>query len=79
MRHKRRKELSERERTAAVEAAAKLHRHLRIDMTNLQPGSADYLALSALSDSVNRSIRELTGSDPEWMRVGPATYKGVNG
>lgn len=52
-----------------MEAAARLHRHVRIDMTALHPHCPDYEALLDLSEAVNRTIRALTGEDPEWMRV----------
>lgn len=69
MRHRRRRELNSRERAAAVEAASRLHRHVRIDLANLQPSSPDYRVLLGLCEAVNRCIRELTGEDPEWMQV----------
>ncbi len=78
MRYRRRKALNDRERQAAVEAAGRLHRHLRIDMAGLLPSSADYQALLALSEAVNRVIRELTGADPEWMQVMPSAEYAVN-
>lgn len=74
MRHKRKRQLNERERAAAVEAASRLHRHVRVDMTNLVPASADYAALSRLSDAVIGVIRDLTGGDPEWMQPTPSVY-----
>lgn len=69
MRHRRRAELNSRERALAVEAAARLHRHVRVDLASLQPSSSDYRALLVLCEAVNRCILELTGEDPEWMQV----------
>ena len=71
-RHKRKNLLNDRERAATVEAAARLHRHLRIDLTNLSPASEDYTAVHSLADAVVVAIRSLTGEDPEWMRPAPA-------
>lgn len=72
-RHKRRKQLSDIERTTTVDAFERLHRHLMIDCLNLVPGCSDFAAISHACEAIERAIRALTGNDPQWMMPAVST------
>ena len=76
-RHKRRKSLTDFERERFAREAAEMHSRLIPHMIALSPLSDDYKAVARLSSAIQDAIREITGEDPEWCRVGPCRMPGA--
>ncbi len=52
-----------------------LHDLLMVLQRRLTPGTEHYQAIDALSETIIRTIRSLSGKDPEWMQVKTSELK----
>jgi len=67
-RHKRIPEMNSAQIDGLVARATDLHRDLVPLMCDLKPQSEHYNAVVDLSDALARTIRIVSGDEPEWMQ-----------
>lgn len=73
-RHKRRRLMTEAERTRFVEDATKYHHGLGAYLFMLDPRSEDYKSVLAMRIALQDAIRAVTGDEPDWCKVKPGAY-----
>jgi len=55
-----------------AKAATEFHRAIISRMRDLNPAGQHHRQLSSLSDEIIKSIEEITGEKPVWMRIAPS-------
>lgn len=70
-RHRRRKALSEFEINDLERIAARLHADLAPLLIALSPLSPQYQAIQRLHQAMLDAVKEVTGEEAGWCRVGP--------
>ena len=67
-RHKRKPELTSSQIDDLVTRTTDLHKDLIPLLCDLKPQSEHYKAVVDLSDALARTIRKVSGDEPEWMQ-----------
>lgn len=67
-RHKRKPELTSSQIDDLVTRTTDLHKDLIPLLCDLKPQSEHYNAVVDLSDALARTIRKVSGDEPEWMQ-----------
>lgn len=70
-RHRRRKALSEVEIKELERIAARLHADLTPLLIALSPVSPQYQAIQRLHQAMLDTVKDVTGQEAEWCRIGP--------
>ena len=75
-RHRRRNSLTDAERERFAREGGEAHARLLPYLIALSPGCDEYRAIQALSAALQTAIREVTGEEPVWCKVGPRRMPG---